>query len=813
MNYTGEHLLAGQLGHFFALLSLVASLIATIAYFKANKIQIPSEKQSWIRFARTAFFVETVSVLSVFGILYFIISNHYHEYYYAWDHSSRSLQPQYLLASFWEGQEGSFMLWGFWHCVLGWVFIWRVKKWEAPVMTVVSFAQFCIATMLIGIYIFDVKIGSNPFILFREQMANLPVFNNPDYLNFPKIKEGNDLNSLLQNYWMVIHPPILFLGFASTIIPFGFAYAGLINKDHSWTKTALSWTSFSAAILGTGIMMGAAWAYESLSFGGYWAWDPVENASMVPWMVLIAGLHMNLIYKSTGYSLKSTYIFYIFSFSLILYSTFLTRSGILGDTSVHAFTGADMTVQLLLFLLAFFVPAMALYFVRSKSIPTIIKEESAYSREFWMFIGALVLFLSSLIITAKTSTPVFNKVFGTNIAPPEDVKFSHNQVQIFIAIIIGILTAVTQYLKYKDTPKGYLLKKIWLPTVIALVISISISVFGNIDYYDNGIGYLAAIHAAIFASVYGVVANALYIWIGLKGKMNAAGSSIAHVGFALFLFGVLISSSKKEVLSQNTTGIAVFEKTKEQDPAENITLFKGIRTDMGKYDVTYLRDSANNFDRKKYFELKFESKDGKDQFYLYPDVMTINKGQETPSANPDKEHYWNRDIFAYVTTWSGGAKDDTTAFTAIQLKAGDTTFYSNGMIVLNKIVINPENFRYTIIPGETPVMLDITVISKEGRKYPANPGFAINMQDSTMRNLPDTVLPQSLVIRFDKISDETSGKFQIGIKETRNLNDLMTLKVYEFPQINLVWLGIIIMVTGLILSMIQRIKKPRLSAV
>ncbi|HRH61195.1 MAG TPA: cytochrome c biogenesis protein CcsA, partial [Chitinophagaceae bacterium] len=617
---------------------------------------------------------ESISVVAVFSILYYIISNHLHEYFYTWDHSSRSLQTQYLLASFWEGQEGSFMLWSFWHCVLGWVFIWRVKKWEAPVMTVVSFVQFCIATMLIGIYFFGTKVGSNPFILFRQQMGDMPLFNNPDYLNFPRIKEGNDLNALLQNYWMVIHPPVLFLGFASTIIPFGFAYAGLTNKDHSWTKSSLTWTAFSAAVLGTGIMMGAAWAYESLSFGGYWAWDPVENASLVPWLVLIAGLHTNLIYKSTGYSLRSTYFFYVAAFILVLYSTFLTRTGILGDTSVHAFTGADMTVQLYLFLTLFVwlvvitashslkekyiagataVVVTALYFAHPffalaspltgfgfllyylhKYVPGIQKEESTYSREFWMFIGALVLMLSSMVISAKTSIPVFNKVFGTDIATPEDVEFSYNQVQVFVAIIIGLLTAATQYLKYKNTPKQFFTKKIWLPTLIALAASVCISIFGSINYTKQGAGFLAAIHVAIFAAVYGVVANASYIWIGLRGKMKSAGASIAHVGFALFLLGVLISSSKKEVLSYNTTGINVFEKTKDQDPAENITLFKGLRTDMGKYHVTWTRDTFNNNDHKKYFELAFESKDGKNNFHLYPDVLKNNKGQEGFSPNP-----------------------------------------------------------------------------------------------------------------------------------------------------------------------------------
>ncbi len=223
------------------------------------------------------------------------------------------------------------MLWSFWHCVLGWVLIWRAKKWEAPVMTVVSFMQFCLATMLIGIYFFNAKVGSSPFVLLRNEMKDAPIFSQANYLSF--VKDGNGLNALLQNYWMVIHPPILFLGFASTIVPFAYAIAGLWTKDHKgWTRPAIPWAAFSGAILGVGIMMGAAWAYESLTFGGYWAWDPVENASIVPWLVMIAGMHTNLIFKSSGYSLKSTYVFYILSFMLVLYSTFLTRSGILGDT-------------------------------------------------------------------------------------------------------------------------------------------------------------------------------------------------------------------------------------------------------------------------------------------------------------------------------------------------------------------------------------------------------------------------------------------------------------------------------------------------
>ena len=132
MDYFGEHLLPGQLGHFFIVLSLVASLAATFAYFKTFNSKLPADSQYWKKLARYAFITEAISVVSVVAILFYINSSHLFEYKYAWQHSSRSLEPKYLLASMWEGQEGSFLLWSFWHCMLGLVLIKTSKQWEAP---------------------------------------------------------------------------------------------------------------------------------------------------------------------------------------------------------------------------------------------------------------------------------------------------------------------------------------------------------------------------------------------------------------------------------------------------------------------------------------------------------------------------------------------------------------------------------------------------------------------------------------------------------------------------------------------------------
>ncbi len=259
MEYVGEHLLPGRIGHFFAVLSFAASFVAMIAYFKATNAKTPGEEDSWRRMARRAFMIDVFAVFAVLFTIIYIISTRLFEYNFAWEHSSRALTPKYLLACIWEAQEGSFLLWTIWNCVLGMILMRKARKWEAPVMTVLSFAQLCLATMIVGIYLFGSKIGLNPFILVRQQMSEAPIFSRPDYMSFPQMQDGQGLNALLQNYWMVIHPPILFLGIASTVVPFAYAIAGLWKRQYGdWIRAVLPWTLFSACVLGTGILMGAA---------------------------------------------------------------------------------------------------------------------------------------------------------------------------------------------------------------------------------------------------------------------------------------------------------------------------------------------------------------------------------------------------------------------------------------------------------------------------------------------------------------------------------------------------------------------------
>ncbi|HMZ45943.1 MAG TPA: cytochrome c assembly protein, partial [Chitinophagaceae bacterium] len=372
----------------------------------------------------------------------------------------------------------------------------------------------------------------------------------------------------------------------------------------------------------------------------------------------------------------------------------------------------------------------------------------------------------------------------------------------------GLLTGAVQFLKYKNTPKSFIGKKFWLPVFISLIVALLIIFVGKVHYSAKGIGFMIAIHLAVFSSVYAIVGNISYISFVLKGKLKSAGGSVAHLGFGLIILGILISSGKKKIISWNKTGIAVFKKTAQEDPAENTTLFKGIKTDMHKYMVTYTGDKFDSSDRKRYYEIDFSPKNGSKGFKVYPNIIKNNKGDGF-SPNPDAKHFLTKDIFVYITSFKDDEREnDTTTFRNTEINAGDTAYFNNGFIVMKKANINPDSKKHLLQANETGIFLDMEVISKEGGKYIAAPGLAIKSTNE-VRLIYDTVLAQNLILSFNKVIDAKTGKIEIGVKENDSLTSLLTLKVLEFPMIKLLWLGVIIMVVGLIMSIIHRVKsKP-----
>ncbi len=785
MDYIGEHTLVGQLGHLFISISFVASLFASFGFLMANKQT--SSNNYWANIAAKLFFLHLATVLFFVSIMFYMLIKHYYEYDYVWKHSNNEMSMRYVFVCFWGGQQGSFMLWIFWHAILSGILYIRVKNSQPLVFMTIMLVQAFLLSMLLGIYIGKIKIGMSPFALQRDTIEGLGSLWSkiPDYLQLDsRFQNGQGLNPLLQNYWMTIHPPTLFLGFALTLIPFAYAIAALIKKEYNaWIKPALPWAFAAVGVLGIGILMGGMWAYESLSFGGFWAWDPVENASLVPWLTLVGGAHAMLANKNNGKSVYTTILLILITFILVLYSSFLTRSGVLGDTSVHSFTGDGLILQLLFMLLFFtwlvvhsllikkhrkiiftiicfailvalsLIPDVSKELFKDKDFiltirglitllffffcilfmvtdyiecfPKAKNEEALWSREFWMFIGTLVLLLSSIQIIITTSVPVINLLFETKIArvAQEERNWYYNNWQLPFAIIVTLLIAVTQFFKYKDTSVKQFIKNIAYPFLLSLIISIVLVYF--IGFTSKAFDVKLSI--LLFASVFAITANTTY-WVKfLKGKLNFAGSSVAHAGFALIMLGTLISQSKQEVISVNKDGFVLNGLGKEFSNTGDIQLFKNDTVKMGnyfvsfnrkfkednflKYEIEYfdklprtysagdivkyksliyrckqnhtatqnfLQDISNweiliNPGRTQYFTAKNWDceKPGKKLFNLYPFIQLSSTNNNVPE--PGTKHFWNFDIFTHVRFADLSPEDkDIMEPYSVSAKIGDT---------------------------------------------------------------------------------------------------------------------------------------------
>lgn len=801
IQYLGENLLAGEIGNLLIITSFVSAFLASIFYFRSSDLSLEITVDK--KLGRLFFRIHSVAILGVVGILFYLIYTHSFEYYYVWRHSSTDLPMRYIFSCFWEGQEGSTMLWAFWHMVLGNILIVVAKKWEGGVLTVISSAQFFLSLMLLGIYVFDIHIGSNPFLLLREHpdMVNLPFVTNPNYLEFV---EGNGLNPLLQNYWMTIHPPTLFLGFASTIVPFAYAITAMRKKNFlDWVKPALPWAFFSVMILGTGILMGGAWAYEALSFGGFWAWDPVENSSLVPWLVMVGTAHLMLISKSRKKMMFSTFLFSILVFPLVTYSTYLTKSGILGETSVHSF--ADGQPGQLVIFLCFYVLVSIYYLVRNfKTITKGADEDTMMSRDFWMFIGSLVFAISAFQISISTSIPVINALFGTDLAPPSDPVPHYNSWQMPLAILVLLLIALTQFMKYKKTEGREFFRQILPPFLISIPATAAFA-----WYLEMSNAFFIIM---LFAAFFAIFSNLHYFINLLKGKVMKGGSAIAHIGFALMLMGAMIANGEQEIISKNRSPVNINFEGNENANNENIMLMKHDTVLMGNYYVSYHQRRVDG--KYVYFDIDYlkvnPQGDYVKQFTLSPFVQLNPQMGNVPE--PDTKHFLTKDIFTHITyaelenldpqLQNVYAEPDT-----VVLAVNDSMFSSNSIIVVESLREITNKDSLNLKENDIAIAARISAANLSGRKYYAEPVLVI--RGNRLFSLDDDIDELGLRFSLRKIDPDTK-KLTIHFSEKNaNSSEFIIMQAIVFPYINILWIGIIIMAIGTIIAVINRIRQNK----
>jgi|GEM_PF-79426 len=737
----------GKVGEMFASLAFSSAFVATVSFYFADRNA--AERSTWERLGKAGFYLHALGIFGLIGTLFMLIYFQQYQYHYVWSHASNELPIYYIIACFWEGQEGSFLLWSFWHSILGLVILRRGGEWRNIILAVLSSIELIVSSMVLGIYVGEAfvgvlyailllltggyllyvyfqsverpdrgklpldgsfhlgggilatlglvlllrgqtgfwevwtfggffqnidsvffglfvlgllgyvglmigftvvgardgwkyfpsmvaglgavgmayvaaaydpsvwKIGSTPFILLKDAMPDAPIYaQNPDFIP----TNGNGLNPLLQNYWMVIHPPTIFLGFAASAIPFSYVVGGLIRGQYTeWIRPSLPWTLMTAMILGIGLIMGGYWAYETLNFGGYWNWDPVENSSLVPWLCGVAALHSMLVYQKARTYLKTTMVLVMSTFLLVLYSTFLTRSGILGETSVHTFTDLGLSGQLLVLVLVYLMMIVLLMAANWKSIPTKADDAKVWSAEFFLFLAVLVLLFSSFVIIFTTSLPVINKILGTHFAPPPKIQLFYYQWTVWFAVLFGVLSGIGQFLWWRKAKQANLSDALFRPFLAAVVsggiIVVALLFYQKAFVFDStfeewisaerlsfantiqkGILFVQygvltiADELLLFASLFAVFANT-DILISLLRKnrkgLKVMGGTVVHIGFALMLIGMLFSSGYDEVISKNMTpeDLAAFP---EQEKADNVLLVKNRARPILGYNVQYL---------------------------------------------------------------------------------------------------------------------------------------------------------------------------------------------------------------------------------
>ncbi|MCV9388467.1 cytochrome c biogenesis protein CcsA [Reichenbachiella ulvae] len=827
------HYFIGTLGHFLIITAFVSALAAAYGYFQSVNSQDLEDKEYWKKLARWNFIGHGVAAIGVVACLYIIINQGYFEYHYAYSHSSKVLPFYYQVSAFWEGQEGSFLLWIFWDVLLGFVLIKTNKYWEAPVMAIFAVVQAFLLSMILGVVLFNIKIGSSPFILLRDAM-DAPIFqSNPDFVP----EDGSGLNPLLQNYWMVIHPPTLFLGFATTLIPFAYCIAGLwLGRFKEWIRPALPWSLFSAVVLGVGILMGGYWAYETLNFGGYWNWDPVENAVYVPWLVLIAAIHTMIAFKKSTTALKLSIILATAAFLLIVYSTFLTRSGILGDSSVHSFTDLGLSGQLLIYLLAFLVGTIILIIKSWKHLASDEKEVSTYSREFWIFMGATVLCLMGFQVIIPTSIPVWNAILElvgieSNMAPPVDQVEYYTQYQMWGGVLIALLSGTGQFFWWNKMDKSKLKDALLIPLVLTLILTGAAIIWLEVQ----NITYILILTTGI----YSIVANGKILLDRWKTNINLSGGAIAHIGIAMMLLGILFSSGYSKIVSLNKTGLVWSKEFPDEVNQKNLLLFQNENRQMGEYSLNYkgtrkrvegydgyinihdlrqiseteavaiidiTKESKTLYQRgdtltlvtpeTSYFEIAYQK--GDQSFNLYPTVQ-INEKMNMTVFSPDIKRKAGFDLYTHVRTFPD--PDQETQWSEME----EITTQLNADFFVNDFVARLENVERVldingVNLGENDVAVKATIrIQGSDRDYIAEPYYII--QNNQAGLLADVV--EDLGVKMTLIQiDPRSNSFTLGVNETQK--DWVILEAVEKPMINVLWIGTLIMVIGFIIAISRR---------
>ena len=733
--------------------ALFAGVASAITYVRVDR-----GRKDLLPFARTCYAAFATAVVSASAILLTLLLQHRFDVSYVNSYSALDLPLHFLISTLWAGQEGSFLLWCFWGSLIG-LFVWRsAKEQEAPVMVVY------LSTFL-GIIAILCK--QSPFKLLPP----------------PAPADGVGLNPLLQDPWMVIHPPVMFLGFASLSVPFSFAIAALWKKRwDGWITRALPWALLTFLTLGTAILMGGYWAYKTLGWGGYWGWDPVENTSLVPWLFTAALVHGMFLQRSRKRHRKVNLILASTAYAAILYGTFLTRSGVLADFSVHSFIDLGITGWLVAILGTFIGLATIMIAWRWRAIPSPEDEDTpVFSRSVLFILGIAVFCALACVILLGTSAPLLTRLTGN----PSQVQTAfYAKTTTPAGFLLILLAGLVPFVSWKgETLSGFGKSARRSLLVAAVLTAVSFAIGAKKPET------LILLFAAFFAADMNLRA---VLRKARNGKFAGAGGYLAHVGVGLMLAGIVVSGAYAR--------------------SQRLTLAVNVPRKVGDTTLTFLRVVPGSAKAKQAMEVKVETAGGK-SFYAYP-KMYVNSRTGQLMANPAIRSSALMDLYLAPQQYDPGQPQSIGR--EVRLVKGTTTEIDGTGYTFRDFNAD----RSAMMRGEKTVLVltDLTITPPDGSKHDLTVRYVFNMdgraaeaEEPAIPGVPGgrvrvlSVSPNdgAVVLRLTGVSKNPADEFHAATVES------LSIDVTRKPLIALVWAGFYVMMAGGLLAFVKRSGEAR----
>jgi cytochrome c-type biogenesis protein CcmF len=732
------------LGNLCLGLALLSALFSALFFLLGAK-----ENEKFLGVGKKIYYLFFFFVFLASTYLMYLFLSHNFKVEYVYNYSSSDLPWFYLISAFWAGQEGSFLLWLLLGSLLGIFIIFRRDKARADIYQ--GYTMFFYLLVQMSLLILLLK--KSPFSLLPDSPL-----------------EGRGLNPLLQDFWMVIHPPVVFIGYAAIAVPFAYALAVLVeNRYEGWTRLVLPWVGFSSLSLGAGIFLGSYWAYKVLGWGGYWGWDPVENASLIPWLSSIALMHGLLLEKTKGGMRRTNFLLAILSFLLILYGTFLVRSGVLGKFSVHSFTDLGISAYLMWFMIFFALFSIGLFIFRLPHIQRIQITKNILSSEFSISVAIIFFCVSALLVLLGTSSPLITGIFGP--ASNVDITF-YLRTQLPLTIIVALVLGLVPFLSWNKTSWNEFIKKISLPLSLAFLLTIlAFTLKVRLPLY------LVLMFVALLAFV-----GNLFIFIqrGRKG-LKFAGGYLTHLGVGLLLLGIITSSGYSESIK--------------------LTLPTNETKEAFEYKLTYLGIDSASIGEKEALKVKVEK--GNKSFLARPEFYHSEFTHGMLRHPYIKMNLLNDLYLAPLELSPPGEGEKESLFS---LQKGETK------------KVDGYNIKFVDFDMTTHDKVDqvsvgaILEIEKDDQKETLIPAIAVGRTEGDQPKGKVQLPGGEDYLILEKIdADRKTIDLSLVLSAEETSGDLLILNVSKKPLINLYWLGTVLILLGLIIATYRRTKEIALN--